>query len=243
MDKENSSFEMVPTANDSRTQPEDENHVKSEDANDVKPKDAANDVKPKDAANDVKPKDAANDVKSEDDDVESDDDDDDLESEDDDAESEDEDDMEGEEEDYRKPWLDGGRIEFQVRLYAEAALKYLNKQEGGKKYELVEPGPVYGATISRGPMLHFNFKAKPKDCPDAQVETFFVQMRMYKALVIDLCVSLGPSETLPHWRNAYVGGCRYCGDMVHHPSEKSEKLLWGVKGEDADWLYGKRQHT
>ncbi|KAH9605772.1 hypothetical protein KSS87_011282 [Heliosperma pusillum] len=133
--------------------------------------------------------------------------------------------------------LDGGPMEFQVRYNANAALEYLNKQEGGQEYELVEPGPVYGATISRGPILHFNFLAKLKDRPDAQVETFFAQLRMYTGLVIDLCVSLGPSEALPHWGNADVTGCRYCGRLVHHPREKCEKLLWGVMGEDTYWLY------
>ncbi|KAH9605770.1 hypothetical protein KSS87_012335 [Heliosperma pusillum] len=135
------------------------------------------------------------------------------------------------------PRLDGGPMEFQVRYNANAALEYLNKQEGGQEYELVEPGPVYGATISRGPILHFNFLAKLKDRPDAQVETFFAQLRMYTGLVIDLCVSLGPSEALPHWGNADVTGCRYCGRLVHHPREKCEKLLWGVMGEDTYWLY------
>ncbi|XP_074286204.1 uncharacterized protein LOC141611537 [Silene latifolia] len=155
------------------------------------------------------------------------------------CEVEDKTDDDEEEGDYKEPWFDGGHSELVSRLNAEEALEYLNNLDGGKRYEYVEPGPIGAAIITGGPILHINFKAKEKDCPGAKVETFFAQLRLVKTYpVVDCCVSLGPSQALPHWENAYLGGCRFCRNAVHHPAEKCEKLLMGLPREDLTWLFG-----
>ncbi|XP_074301187.1 uncharacterized protein LOC141632544 [Silene latifolia] len=136
--------------------------------------------------------------------------------------SDDEDESESDDEEGKEIWFTSENLALSSRLKAQAALKYLNEQVGGKRYELVEHGP---AMARYGSFRHVNFKAKEKDCPDAPVETFFAQMRNYgQGSRVDCCISLGPSHELPHWRKADLGGCELCNGVIHHPTGKVDNL-------------------
>ncbi|XP_074315761.1 uncharacterized protein LOC141651977 [Silene latifolia] len=126
--------------------------------------------------------------------------------------------------------------------HATAALSHLNANEG-VDYELVKPGLIGGASISRSMIFHTNFKAKCKGDPDARVQTFFVQIRLMTDKpgdteeCVDCCVNLGPSGELPE--KVYNGGCRYCDDSdVYHPIGGCLKLLLGCENDDKKWLFG-----
>ncbi|KAH9608464.1 hypothetical protein KSS87_021751 [Heliosperma pusillum] len=136
---------------------------------------------------------------------------------------------------HKEAWLEGGLYECQARVFAEASLRYL--QAHTNNYQLVKLGSSSAAFTFCGPLIHANFQAKPKDSPAAPVETFFSQLRQTRVLVVDCCVSLGPSEELPHWENADLRGCKYCSFPIHHPSENCEKLIKS-KHDDVSWLYG-----
>ncbi|XP_074301199.1 uncharacterized protein LOC141632556 [Silene latifolia] len=124
-------------------------------------------------------------------------------------------------EDGKEAWITDDNIANALRPLLDSALEYINNKDGGKKYEFVQQGP-YVATIHH--FRHLNFQAKEKDRPDAPVETLFAQIRFGPDKRVDCCVSLGPSNELPHWRKANLGGCKLCSGMVNHPLEMVDNL-------------------
>ncbi|XP_074292552.1 uncharacterized protein LOC141619430 [Silene latifolia] len=104
--------------------------------------------------------------------------------------------------------------------FATAALSYL--QEKGHKLELVMAGSYEGEAGGR---FHHNFKAKRADDPHAPVEMYFAQLYDGARLVVECCVSLGESDSLPYERDNQ--GCEYCAKFIHHPHGPCEGIIWG----------------
>ncbi|KAJ8435700.1 hypothetical protein Cgig2_027290 [Carnegiea gigantea] len=94
-------------------------------------------------------------------------------------------------------------LEFEklCREYVEIALKFFNKAKHAKKvgeYELVEVGDFSGFDRGmEGFWYHTNFKANPKNAPEAEAELFFAELNdRYPQLVKCVkCCILGPIDS------------------------------------------------
>ncbi|KAI3954205.1 hypothetical protein MKW98_018029 [Papaver atlanticum] len=104
-----------------------------------------------------------------------------------------------------------------VRPYAMDAISFYNEITG-TKYELVEPGYIAHALLSKCLVRHLDFTAKKTDVDDAPEEIFFAELTtINKVRCVKVCKCMGQKNQFQVYKN---NGCRYCMNYnVQHPRD------------------------